>query len=478
MSTAPNFSFRAVPIAEITAGALWLIPILHAVSPVPWTAHDFTRLGQLLVIALAALTWAHGPTPALPRSAVERFALLAFALCVAVSSLLSASPMAAIREVLLFAALLVVADASARSVFRQGSDWTLRVIAFGTLGYGVLVIAMAVVVLLSGQTIAGWELLTGFDNPRFLNHAQTVAVPLAAAVSLQRGASRGMRAVGVAATLASGALLYICEGRATVLGLLVGVVAAMLLLRGASARRYAVALIVPLVLGALAMGLLWQLAPQTVGGVGGDGYGKLHSRDYLLGIALHMTQGAPWFGVGPMHYAHVINTKAAHPHNVYAQWFAEIGIPATLLAAFLCVRVIGRWLRTLRSLPVERAPLAAALWTALIAMLVDGLFSGNFVMPVSQLWIALLIGLLMAVHRQHDSRADGARSGAAAPEDAPSVTAGRIGRAVNLVVVAAILVLVAVSFDEALHSVSPQLPGSPSTDAGRMAPRYWSYGWF
>lgn len=463
-------------ISMVAAAALWLIPLLHSPLTDRWSAHDFSRLAQLLLLAAVALCWMRERwlrhAPGLPGEAPARLALMAL---IALSTALCASTEAALRELLIFIGLLVLAAVSANEMRTGHWHWPMRVMAFGTLAYGLLVVAMAGLVLSSGEAIAGWELLAGFDNPRFLNHAQTVAIPLTAAVALQPGASRGMRAVAWGALLVSGALLFICQGRATVLGLLSGVFAAVLMLRGRASLRYALVLLLPLMAGALGMGLLWQLAPQTVGGggvVNTDGLTTGHSRGYLIALGLDMVRAQPWLGVGPMHYAHVLNAKAAHPHNVYVQFLAEFGIPATLLAAALCVRVMRRWLRTLRNVPEPHKPFAAALWTALIGVLVDALFSGNFVMPISQLWIAMLLGLLMAVHRRYDD------AGTARPSASPSAMTIVIARLAPLLLTAAILWLAVQSFREAWSTDRPSLPSAPESVRSILAPRFWSHGWF
>ncbi|UXH78185.1 O-antigen ligase family protein [Roseateles amylovorans] len=454
----------------IVAVAIWLIPVLHSVMPGYWSAHDFSRLSQLVLLTAAVPFCLQSASIRYPNQVVDRVGFAAFSMCVMTSVGMSYIPAIAIREVILFAALFTLSCAMAREMARVGCERPLQIMALGTLIYGLHVVGMAIVVLANGQPIAGWELLTGFDNPRFLNHAQTIAIPLAAAVSLQPNTRRLMRTIALGATFLSGALLFICQGRATIVAIAVGICVVIALFRGTAVRRYAVALSVPLLLGGLSMALLFQFAPETVGGVGSDGFTKVHSRDFLILRAMDIAIDSPWFGVGPMHYAHAYNGKASHPHNFYIQLLAEVGIPATLISAVLVARWMRRCYRTLRRVSGDLQPLAAGVWTAFTAVLVDGLFSGNFVMPISQLWIAVLLGIIMGM------LGGGANSESDHSFPSPRLAIAR--RPVVLLVFAATGWLALQAFSEAAGVDAPTLHGASEAFKTYIAPRFWSHGWF
>ncbi len=461
--------WASLQAAHLTAAALWLIPLLHALAPSSFSAHDLSRLLQLVLLACTALSaLRHKARPLLRLR--EKLLCHGLLISIAISTLLADDRLSASREISLLCALCLAALVWAREMEQHGWTSVLRLAALGTASYGLLVVGIAVVALLSGAPVAGWEMLIGFDNPRFLNHVQTVSIPLAALVAIQSDSTRFWRAVAGFATFSNGALLFICQGRSIAVALVLGLAAAMLLMRGSERWRYALSLSVPLMLGAIFMAAMWKLAPASVGGVGSDGFATVHSRDFLLLRAWEMFKQSPWFGVGPMHFAHVYNGKAAHPHNVYIQFLAEFGVIATGFAALLAWKGLGRCATCFRSIAADQRPLAVALCTSTVAVLVDALFSGNFVMPVSQLWIAILIALLIAVYRRSQP-----------PREIVATSSPwkvRLNIFIQLVFIVATLALTGISAFEAFTCDPLVLPGADPAVWRYVAPRFWSHGWF
>ena len=134
-------------------------------------------------------------------------------------------------------------------------------------------------------------------------------------------------------------------------------------------------------------------APGSLADYRPDRLASSQSRSYLWETALELVERRPWLGVGPMHYAHHPNDKAAHPHNFYLQLASEWGLPLTLIVATAGAYVLLRLARALRrrreSGEVDEG---ACLLMACLAVCTDAMFSGNLVMPVSQVWIAVLLG--------------------------------------------------------------------------------------
>lgn len=82
----------------------------------------------------------------------------------------------------------------------------------------------------------------------------------------------------------------------------------------------------------------------------------------------------------------------AHPHNWVLQVGSEWGLPALFFLCLLLVLAFQRLCRLRTALPEGQEATLTAWLVAGGAILVDGLFSGLIVMPVSQLWIALYLG--------------------------------------------------------------------------------------
>jgi O-antigen ligase len=164
----------------------------------------------------------------------------------------------------------------------------------------------------------------------------------------------------------------------------------------------------------------------------------------------------PWIGVGPMHYSAIYNPIAAHPHQVVLQWLAEWGFPATGLALLLGVSGLLHGSRCLRQASANE--LDAGLWVAIVGALVLAQVDGVFVMPYTETWLALLIGLALARWSKQASARTGQRLACA------------------IITIPVVLIL-----GKVLISEAPTLPVTASDyrkehHAG-WTPRFWSQGW-
>jgi hypothetical protein len=105
----------------------------------------------------------------------------------------------------------------------------------------------------------------------------------------------------------------------------------------------------------------------------------------------------PLTGVGPGQFGlNYSATNAAHPHNTPLQLVAEYGLIAGVAGVALGVVLVVFAVRQLRS-RTTREPdvMTATLVAALIMGLVDSIFSGNLVMPHSQVLLCVIAGWLV-----------------------------------------------------------------------------------
>lgn len=399
-----------MPTAFAVAGFalfLWALPLSHMLTASPLSGHDHARLLQLLVLASVCVrqfwlaTW-HGTSFRAHPIPVGRIAyLVVLGGLIAASAAHATYPLIALKELLLFAGLLALSKTITQMMVQERSFQLLfRALVAGALVYAGSVLILIFLALAAGGAFDPWGALIGFDNPRFLNHAQTAALPMIAIVAVSDPDSRWRRAALLTLVL-SGMLLFLSFGRATVLALTVGLLTARWAF-GSRANGYALRALLPTVLGML---LMWVIYLQWMRGAGYsievDQLTKAHNRAHLIEQALKLWKTSPWWGVGPMHFSHWEDGDAAHPHNIYVQVLAEYGAPAFILLFAGAATWSVKQLRALARIDPERTATAVGLWGALVGVMVDGAFSGNFVMPVSQLWIALTIGLVTAFVSMH-----------------------------------------------------------------------------
>jgi len=117
-------------------------------------------------------------------------------------------------------------------------------------------------------------------------------------------------------------------------------------------------------------------------------------RTQLWNQAWEMTLHNPWLGVGPMHFSEIINGIGAHPHQFFLQWSSEWGVPAVLMVGGLTLWGGYTGVKALRE--KEYDFFHAALWLSICSAFVLAQVDGVFVMPYTEVWLSVLIGLALA----------------------------------------------------------------------------------
>ncbi|WAC74310.1 O-antigen ligase family protein [Roseateles sp. SL47] len=468
-----------LPLIISVCGVIWFIPLSCSLLAPALTAHDFARLCQLGLLAVIALVLSlckqqrHGSMSPAPSA----FGIALAGLLTA-SALHATYPSIALRELLVFGGLLSLSVALSRCI-TTSSDFTpvLRTVVAGTFAHALIMQAFLLGSIPITEVVYPWEAFIGFDNPRFLNHAQTALLPLVAVVSVQ-DPKTFWRRLAAATLLLSGMVLFISLGRATMLALLVGLLVGLSLFRQA-AGPYACRAAGYTLLGMLLMWLVYLLWLQPAGHrIDVQQLTQSHFRGYLFAKAFDLWKTSPWIGVGPMHFAHWYNGEAAHPHNIYSQILCEYG----LIGAALIIGGALRWTATIfhaiRVAAPSQTNLAIGLAGSLVGVLVDGGLSGNFVMPISQLWIAVLVALCIAFHRLSVGPTPVL---AVAPPNRPRYLRG-VASAARVVFSLALIFLALQSAYVARHTPTPRLdtPGAVGmrADMDNANPRFWTVGWF
>lgn len=246
------------------------------------------------------------------------------------------------------------------------------------------------------------QLFSGFSNVRFFGQFQTLTLPLLIAPVLLGGKSKAL--IWVCLVLcALWWLLAISSGtRGTWLGM--GLAIGLVGCAGGLGRRWAALQILCSLLGLLLYLVLFRIVPEwldiEVLHLAEDRLtGSLSMREVIWSKALDMIAENPVWGVGPMHFAEEYNAVAAHPHQSFLQWAAEWGLPSALAVLWLLGRGFiavfwgGDEVRESSRLSVVRISVSAGILAAIVQSAVDGVL----VMPVSQMWLALLFGWLCGI---------------------------------------------------------------------------------
>ena len=399
-----------MPAARAAQAALMAFLVLVPWGPALWverTGHDTARLLQMLLWALCGVALAAGGGLGLGGRWARWAGLGVLSAALALAAR-APQPVWAGLEVALWTGMVAVAMLVAEMAQRDGAwrcalAWALLTAA---LLQGTLEVLLALLGLLQGIAPSAGLVGSGYDNLRFFNHVQTISLPLAAMAPAWLARQRSAQAMAWWALATGGAALWASGGRATLLGLSVGLVVATLFSgrEGWPTLRRAL-LALPMAL--LLYWLVWRWLPDWTGAVSGagpegaQGMGQRmaasvndNARLTLWLEALAQWRSSPWLGIGPMHLAQWPNPLAMHPHQWLLQGLAEWGGLFMLAVSGLGLAWLGRcWTRGRALTGTDRAAATGA-WWAVVASLVDAQFSGNAVMPVSQVWLAVAWGSL------------------------------------------------------------------------------------
>jgi O-antigen ligase len=399
----------------------------------------------------------------------------------AVSATMAYSPAYAGVEVGLFVLLLATALAIADQVQRGGIP--LMRLALQALGGAAVLHAVRIVVnyvasFALGTHLDPMDFTPGFSNVRFFNHTQTVLLPLLVLLCCLTPRASRLRYLWLALVSLWWLSIFATMGRGSVMGLAAGVMFAVIVLRRSAAaylKTFALTFA-----GGIAMYVVFLVIVPVL--AGGGSFGAFDSalersrsdpssmRFFIWGNALDLIRQHPWFGVGPMHFAHdALRFRwAAHPHDWVLQIAVEWGLPALLVLAgvlFLGMRALVRSRAGMASIE-NGGDVLTALLVGGAAILADGLVSGLIVMPQSQLAIALYLGFAIAWVRM------------SAPAERPPRAAAPAKRFANALVLLVALVCLA----EGVYAdvVVVMNDGTPNAVVNRALrwPRLWELGFF
>lgn len=374
----------------------------------PFSGHDLQRVMQIAIGACAVL---YAVSIARVERLVDRPTALGLTLIIGlglVSSMQAHQSLWALTEVASFVSCGAIAVAFALARRQGGQSLDRALVVFVVLLCLIKSIqytyAGALAFINADRTLDPDLLLSGFSNKRFYGQFQTFTLPLLALPLLSPTLSRSVK-TAVFALLCAWWLIAIGGGtRGTWLG--IGTAGVVLAVLGPWGRRWLAWQLAAMLGGLLLYWLVFKVLADYLGieiaNAASDRLTTtLSGRGPIWWQAWHMLVERPWLGFGPMHFADIANSIAAHPHQAILQWASEWGVPSALCVAVLAWRAGWATVGVLRerALSVEPADLLRlCLFAALVGALVQSMVDGVIVMPNSQVWLALVVGWLMASH--------------------------------------------------------------------------------
>lgn len=261
------------------------------------------------------------------------------------------------------------------------------------------------------------------------------------------------------------ALLFVSGTRATMLAMAAAIVAVPLLAGRPGQRWLRLQL-----LGAAAGAVCYLLGFRFVATLhSGTGLGRLaagHSSGRLTmwSDAWRMITEHPLLGGGPQSYAFSLEYLGSHPHSTPLQWAAEWGLPSLAAVTVLVGAALIGWLRFARREYAGRddseALLATALTGSVLAAAGHGLLSGIIVMPLSQLYLAVISGWMLFLYRRSEQ---------------PLLQLA-LHRHIALTLLAMLTFLSLLHLAVKDVPVLPQITAAYEAEYGTLRPRFWQHG--
>jgi len=197
---------------------------------------------------------------------------------------------------------------------------------------------------------------------------------------------------------------------------------------------------------------------------------SLSGRETIWVQAIEVALDHPLLGIGPMQLADLPNGVAAHPHQAWLQWAAELGLPSVLLVTGLVLQgawAVFRVLRARTESRQEQDVLRLCLTASMVAALAQAMVDGVLVMPYSQLWLAILAGWLLGLQPQASCAGAGPLGSKATPRHA---------QALRLVGFAAAVAMLGFVVVRDYPHLAQREEAFVNAFGGHFQPRFWAQG--
>jgi putative inorganic carbon (hco3(-)) transporter len=390
-------------------GLFVCLPSIHLNNQNTITYHDSQRLFELLLVTLVLLYSALNKTH-LSNSSIINYAFLLLLGLALASAFLAKSTRHAMVEISIFAGLYYFSLFIAK-LYESNKDKFLQ---------GMLNIALASIVLYMISFYSGYITATifktplhwpkpfaGFTNIRSFNQYQLWSLAIITLPLLAFDLKNHLRLWLYLALACWWVLLYYSASRGVLIAWLVGFSVTALIFQKFAWPLLRIQLI-NMTTGFIGYYCLFKLFPSLLESTVITSTvirETTNDRLALWGNALYLISHHPYLGVGPMNYPWY-NTTLSHPHNSVLQLASEWGLPATFIILAIFVNSIYCWLKkfnlnTLSKFSDLDQNLAVILFFTIMTNSAYSLVDGVIVMPISQVLMFTIIGLMIGFYNKN-----------------------------------------------------------------------------
>ena len=347
------------------------------------------------------------------------------------SALLSPVPKHAFIEIISLFSLLLVSIQCAQvwRRFPKTIPWLTAALLLSFSIQEVKFFSYYLAFIITKSDFSFYDFFFTFFHPRFFNQYQLWTLPLLSFVLLIDHPvlkNTRLRLLLWGLAIVWWGMFFTTNGRGVIVAVLASLIITTILFRK-KAQDFLKITIVLSLLGLVFYQVLFHLIPYLIGdwsfqsvekgpsvlGIRSTSSGRLNE---LWPAAVQYITDNPWLGIGPMHYSAWNGVSPnTSPHNSLLQLASEWGLPVLVIFLYLFYRAVHAWckrfnMHTLKDNQGNLNLAIIAVTFSLCSALIYSLFSGVFIMPMSQLMSMLVISLAIALYKKNDEQVNTSNS--------------------------------------------------------------------
>ena len=301
-----------------------------------------------------------------------------------------------LRYVLIIVLFFVVRGAGKEPLLQYFVFWLVAVIAFILASKSILNYIFDL--LIGVDRIDIRSIYYGFDNLRFFGQFQVFCIPVIGFLYAVTRSSELKNANFIAimlffALMVQWAFVFALGSRGVWLAL--GLTMFFVFIAIKAYRAIIKLQMIAILTGFFLYFLMFNLIPDYIGSdvrvydsLRQTSSGRVDLWYETIQVALENL----YLGVGPMHFASIHSSIAAHPHQMILQFFVEWGLFTAILILVLMVwGLLYSTYYVLKNKSTDHYDVT--LFIAIVAALILAQVDGVFVMPYVEVWLAVFVGL-------------------------------------------------------------------------------------
>lgn len=374
--------------------------------------HDYQRVIQLILLSLILFDGMLSQQNLVPINKKIHMALFIVMFLALISAWRAIETRFSIIEITVFTALCYLALFVHR-LYTRDKEIFVKKLSYAIIA-GVVLNLFAFYIgylsaMISGRGLTWPEPLVGFSSVRIFNQYQLLTLAITCLPILAFGLKNNVRTWLYIVLGTWYGLLFYAASRGAILswGLAMAVTAVVYKKQAWPFLRIQLIAAISGLLNYIVFFKLipmWIMPTSAIMNISTIFRDTITDRLNLWKMAYVMVKNFPIFGVGPMHF-YFYNSFGTHPHNSVLQIAAEWGLPATIIILTIITYAARCWFKQFGPIQLPNnnnlnQQLAIILFFTMTMNGAYSLVDGVIVMPISQVLIFTMIGLMIGQYTE------------------------------------------------------------------------------